>query len=327
MTDYKFGCTTPPSPPRRMIRQVYTPDNGWMASYEWPADLDPYSQEGANALVTLGHAHQDFVEQLDNDPDYESGHTQPPVQRQLWTEPPVDPTPALEQYQIYGVLNEMDTNSQPGIETTMPTIPAPPVVLFHGFDGESQQVVTPTRFLKDLRCHETMPPQPSSPYRLPVVHPIDPPTRKEEKTPTKLTAGVLKHPLEITNRKPPSTTVVFARIANIFIIDYFRKTGVDEYVPEWKLKKAFNTFVEKMVTENEIYAMFIKPHRIEKLTISNIAMFTSRKSNCTFQFTIETFVSLDLLTCKITETARTKKLAVESFCKTHKFDDFTKNLF
>lgn len=315
MSDYKFGCTTPPSVPRqRVVRQVYTPDNGWMASYEWPAALDPHSQEGANALVAIGHAHLDYC-------DNEDGQTQPPIQRQLWTDPP-----ALEQYSIYGVLNEMDTNSQPGIPTTMPV---PPVVLLHG-PQTHPEVVTPTRFLKDLRCDEIMEQPPPSPYRLPVIPAIEPPMQKKvddritTTSPTKLSTIVTKHPLSTTGveRKPASTTVVFARLANIFILDFFSKVGDGDYIPEWKLKKAFHAFLEKAVLENDIYCLFLKPKRIEKLNLNHVYSFASRKSNCTFQFTLETFVSLGLLHCKITETARTKKLEVESFCKTPKLNDF-----
>lgn len=334
MSDYKFGCTTPPSVPRqRVVRQVYTPDNGWTASYEWPAALDPHSQEGANALVAIGHAHLDYCD--NEDYEEESGHTQPPIQRQLWTDPP-----ALEQYSIYGVLNEMDTNSQPGISILgIPTtMPVPPVVLFHGQQTHPlahhvrphPEVVTPTRFLRDLRCDEIMEQPPPSPYRLPVIPAIEPPMQKKEDrvtttSPTKLSTLVTKHPLSSTGgveRKPASTTVVFARLANIFILDFFSKVGDSDYIPEWRLKKAFHAFLEKAVLENDIYCLFLKPKRIEKLNLNHVYSFASRKSNCTFQFTLETFVSLGLLHCKITETARTKKLEVESFCKTPKLNDF-----
>lgn len=341
MTDYKFGRTTPPSVPRqqRVVKQVYTPEHGWMASYEWPVGLDPHSQEGANALVAIGHTHLNYCDSGHDNEEYEYGYTQPPIQRQLWSAPPPLDEPALEQYSIYGVLDEMDTNSQPGITTTqIPYLPAPPVVLFHGPQTHPlshhsvppvPEVVTPTRFLRDLRCDEIMEPQPPpSPYRLPVIPPIDPPMQKDRITttsPTKLSTLVTKHPLSstaIVERKPASTTVVFARLANIFILDFFNKIGDNEYIPEWKLKKAFHAFLEKAILENDIYCLFLKPKRIEKLNLNHVYSFASRKSNCTFQFTLETFVSLGLLHCKVTETARTKKLEVESFCKTPKLNDF-----
>lgn len=316
LNDFKFGHTNTPSPNAFMRHKIrFTFEDGWMPVYECPKSVadDPLSQEAANALAAICH---DYEDNYGNDQEDDDGHVSLEDafnnHENLWVEPP---ELADELYAL------MDTNSQPGITTTMvtTTTTTEPMRL-----PDEDRILTPTRFLRDLKCHETLPPQP---IPFPIIPLARPPVLQlpvTQLSPMKLLGmPTTQSPSIFEGRKPTSVFNTFARLANVFLIATFSKT--DEPISDRMLKKKFNHFLEDYVTRNVVRATFLKPYRVQRVGIKDVKNFSSKKTNC-LTYTIETFMALGLLECEMVLSKKSKVHTVETFKKTDKFKPMTKDL-
>lgn len=311
MRDYYQQAT--PSPNVRHTMR-YTPDHGWLPTYTVPQCVldDPLSQEAANALASICHDYDEREErgEFDTHPVEEDLPASSDV---FWMHPDE-------------LITGMNTPPRHGTQTH-PTTPAK-----HHMQSPQpmQQVLTPSRFLRDLHCYETMPqlvqppipppeiqqfnymgqqrPQTTAvqpiPFQLPTTYEIQPPeepvVQKQKRKRNGHSDRVRKNrnpTVELIANNFNTTTKQISRIATYYLLKVFTDAK-NEWVNETRIRNGLKPFLQAYINNNPTYVIQTKPRCTQLLTFETAVRYISKTFNPA-TVTLESFLVMGLLEQKI----------------------------